>query len=127
MKNFDVSATENIFKEFLKNVGLNTPNVVMMESYQSTDKISVGLRFDFTISQAHLISSNVPIVRYLRDIQEGILKSPLVEGELGVLQSQLRMAKAESDKLLEQIKELEKYKTHYELEAKLRHGEKKNV
>jgi hypothetical protein len=124
MKNLNAeNETLAVCKAFLKNIGLDIPGV-RIEAMEAVMDTSLGVFFTVPVDRFSAMS-NKPFMAVFRDLQTSVLNSPLVSHELKLANDKLKMANAASDELLERIKELEKYKTHYELEMKLRHGDVK--
>jgi len=123
MKNSEQNAATDIFKIFLENIGLNVPDA-RLEVFLSPiepDQVSFGLMFKI---KTDYLEPQKSMLEFFKNRQEDVISSKVVSYEIKQLEQKLAMANKASDELLGRIKELEKYKIHYDLEIELRHGKK---
>ena len=113
----------DLFKDLLKRAGLpQDAQIVQQSTFDPTLNLAVLFKFPLDMND---VRTNMPFIQPLKDLQESIYNSQIVREEVKLVEDKLKMANAACDELMLRIAELEKYKTHYELEMKLRHGESK--
>lgn len=129
MQNLDVRESEvvTIFKEVFKQIGWGDEDIRLIEqaSIPFEPKVCVAVAFQIPISTRDIMTTNKPFMNYFKNLIEKARGSELVKDELALVEQKLVMANKATDELMERIKDLEKYKQHFELEMTLRHGEPK--
>lgn len=114
--------TSEFLMSILGNIGLNFRNAkVAIHDYGFQDTIQFEYTVDFDKIQLQTMT-NKPLVHIVQTLESKILGSPLVKSELAHLETQLKLAKDDIKMLQDELQELKQFKTHYDLEMKLRHG-----
>lgn len=115
-------------KVFIQQIGLNGTDVILSEDNVVTlahdPNVRVAILLPIPADPRLTITTNKPYVNHFRDLLDKVRQSPVVKSELNELQVKLKEAAGEIDFLRSEIQKLTKYETHYNLEMKLRHGEK---
>lgn len=116
---------KQIVDTFLKETGLNVEGLKYQVDEEQTApfvrQLNFTLQMPIKISEA---TTNRPEVTFFRDLMDRIQKSPLME----VITRRHDHKVKELEMLIKardlELEELRQYKTHFDIEMKLRHGEK---
>lgn len=111
-----------IFKNLLLKVGLPVQEVTSMVSSSIDRNLKLGAIFSIDINLNDPSTSH-PFLKALQKIDDNLYNSELVKDANYDLEQKLKMANLSSDELLERIKELEKYKIHYEMTLNMKRAE----
>ena len=124
--------TQEVFKSFLQYIGLKDENGVSVifhddihhvTSFDGTESIIVGIQLK--ASAIEMASEQVPFKKQMTTLENQILASTLVTDHVHSIKADLENAKSLILDLDQQIKELTKYKNHFELEKEMRQPQEK--
>jgi nucleoside diphosphate kinase len=116
---------KKIVDTFLKETGLNVEGLKYQVDREMVAPFSERLNFTLQMPiDLHRDQTNRPEVKFFRDLMDQMMKSPMVQ----VLTDRHERKIKEMEVLIHardlELEELRQYKTHFDLEMKLRHGEK---
>ena len=124
-----VSSLQQGIKACLEHTGLGflTLNLIEKPRIHPDAKFLVGLDYEFEIpygTNTDKFGEWFEDFEFRKKLIEGIKGSKLVERELASLKTEIEDLKKELEHYKAQANDRYPYKVHYELEMKLRHGEK---
>lgn len=110
-----------VFKVLIERMGLDSAIDLRVESMPFEPYVQIGLFFkaDMDIQD---VATNRPFMKFFKEIQSKVENSPIVREQVEDLEHKLKMANLATDEMVTRVKELEKYKTHYDLAYALAQG-----
>jgi hypothetical protein len=121
-----MQTVEGIFKEFARQAGLSKGEIKIVHS--SIDfgvYVNFGFRLDYVDTMMADSSPQTFVDKVFRPLIDDIQNSEAVTDAKYDLNAQVEVLKKRIDDLEQNIRELKPFKTHYELEFKLKHGKNK--
>jgi hypothetical protein len=109
------------FELMFKAIGLSGMQLEVRVDASRYDRVSVGL---FTSVQVSPLDARPSFAKFEEELHNNVLNSQLVTGEIQEWKDRLQVSQSKRDELERENQELEKYKTHYDLQFNLQHGKK---